>query len=246
MVITLSGIQILSVEGKTMELPAGGAGIAFPYQEHSYSVADKNTDGKKFALILPPDMLDTPERKYSGCLPATPFYIYKDGELEKLMALIRPLAKESEENTGWHEIEIDKKIWFRELIRAVVMFHLEHTGIIETDARSSDTRLLQKVMLYLDKHYEDCDFSVKNMAEELGVSYKYVSNMVSQSTGYALIDHLHNLRVAKARRMLIDTPTSITDIAFESGFSSLRTFNRVFMKYTGKTPTDYRVTKGED
>ena len=70
--------------------------------------------------------------------------------------------------------------------------------------------------------------------------------MVSKSTGYALIDHLHNLRVSKARKMLTDTYASITDIAFESGFSSLRTFNRVFVKYTGKTPSDYRVTKGDD
>ena len=246
MVITMSGSQVLSVGDEEMELPTGGAGIAFPYQEHGYSVSDKNTDGQKFALILPPEMLDTPERKYSGILPATPFYIYKGDELNKLLAMISPLVTESEENKEWHEIGIDRKIWFRELIRAIVMFHLEHTGIVETDARSSDTRLLQKVMLYLDKHYEDCDFSVKNMAEELDVSYRYLSNMVSQSTGYALVDHLHNLRVAKARRMLTDTPTSITEIAFESGFSSLRTFNRVFMKYTGKTPTDYRVTKGAD
>ena len=65
-------------------------------------------------------MLDTPEKKYSGFLPATPFYIYKDGEFEKLMALIHPLVKESEENIGWYEIDIDDKIWYRELIRAII------------------------------------------------------------------------------------------------------------------------------
>lgn len=246
MVITMSGSQVFSVGDESMELTAGGAGIAFPYQEHGYSLSDKNTDGEKFAFILPPEMLDTPERKYSGFLPATPFYIYKDGELEKLMGLVQPLAKETEKNTEWHEIDIDDKIWYRELIRAIILFHLEHTGIVKADKNSFDTGLLQKVMLYLDKHYEDCDFCVKSMAEELDVSYKYLSNMVSKSTGYALIDHVHNLRVSKARKMLTDTYASITDIAFESGFSSLRTFNRVFMKYTGKTPSDYRVTKGDD
>ena len=104
MVIIMSGSQVFSVGDEEMELPTGGAGIAFPYQEHGYSIADQNTDGQKFALILPPEMLDTPERKYSSFLPATPFYIYKDDEFEYLMEMISPLARESEKSTRWSEI----------------------------------------------------------------------------------------------------------------------------------------------
>ena len=246
MVITLSGNQIFNVEDEIMDLPEGGVGIAFPFQEHGYDVSESKTKARKIAFIVPSEILDTPERQYSRCLPITPFYIYKGNELKKLNAMLLPLIMASDEKNEPPRINIDDRIWYRELIRSLIYFHLEHTGVTEYDSGITDSRLLQKVMLYLDGHYENCDFSVKATADELGVSYKYLSNMVKKSTGYALVDHLHNLRVAKARRMLTDTPTSITEIAFESGFSSLRTFNRVFMKYTGKTPTDYRVTKGAD
>ena len=247
MVITLSGSQVFSVGEESMELPEGGVGIAFPFQEHCYNVTDKNLHGKKLAFIVPVELLDTPEHQYySRFLPVTPFYIYSGNELNKLKSLIYPFMSDLEENDYPPHIDIDDHIWYRELIRSVILFHLEHTGVTEYDARLSDRRLLQNVMIYLEKHYEDCDFSVKNTAETLGVSYKYLSNMVGQSTGFTLIEHLHNLRISKARRMLATTSGSVTDIAFESGFSSLRTFNRVFMKYTGKTPSDYRVTKGDD
>ena len=242
-VITLSGSQVFGVGEESMELPEGGVGIAFPFQEHYYNISEKGLQGKELSFIVPPELLDTPEHQYcSRYRPLTPFYIYRGNELNTLKAMIYPFVTASEGKSGSHRIDIDEHTWYRELIRSIILFHLEHTGITEYDTNRSDMRLLQNVMIYLDKHYQDSDFNVRDAADKLGVSYNYLSNIVSQSTGVTLTEHLHILRISNARKLLATTSENITDIAFECGFSSLRTFNRVFVKYIGKTPAEYRIT----
>jgi len=48
------------------------------------------------------------------------------------------------------------------------------------------------------------------------------------------------LRIAKAKELLWNSSKSITDIAMQTGFSSSQYFSRVFRKYAGMTPADYR------
>ena len=52
---------------------------------------------------------------------------------------------------------------------------------------------------------------------------------------------MNSLRVDKARAMAAGGDTQIQDIAFECGFRSQRSFNRVFREFTGMTPTDFRA-----
>ena len=71
---------------------------------------------------------------------------YTDGVLELLRIEednLQDFPVEKVRSTGMH-------IWYRELIRSVILFHLEHTGVTEYDARLSDRRLLQNVMIYLE------------------------------------------------------------------------------------------------
>jgi len=53
-------------------------------------------------------------------------------------------------------------------------------------------------------------------------------------------DYLLRLRIRKASELLSDSETSITDIAFRTGFSSSQNFSKVFKKYTGMMPSRYR------
>lgn len=60
-------------------------------------------------------------------------------------------------------------------------------------------------------------------------------------TGKKLGDYINELRVRDAKQLLEAGEMPISEIAFEVGFESLRSFNRVFYKQTGMTPTDYRT-----
>lgn len=70
----------------------------------------------------------------------------------------------------------------------------------------------------------------KNMLERVFVGY----------TGMTFAKFLHNMRVEKAITLLKVTDKTITEVAYECGFGSLRTFNRVFVAFVGVTPSAYR------
>jgi AraC-like DNA-binding protein len=97
-------------------------------------------------------------------------------------------------------------------------------------------------MTYLDTHFDDPGFDTHEAAQEIGISSQYLSSLIKKSTGCTLSEHLNNLRVAKARRLLRDSTMSISEIALESGFLSIRTFNRVFSDKSGMSPRDWRTT----
>jgi transcriptional regulator GlxA family with amidase domain len=64
--------------------------------------------------------------------------------------------------------------------------------------------------------------------------------LFKQNTGLTPNDYLQRLRIAKARELLTTTSQSVTEIAFAAGFASSQYFSRVFRKYTGQMPSEYR------
>jgi transcriptional regulator GlxA family with amidase domain len=58
-------------------------------------------------------------------------------------------------------------------------------------------------------------------------------------TGTGFVRYLSIIRISQAADLLTTTDLKITDIAYQCGFSSIRTFNRVFLEVTGYTPTEY-------
>ena len=61
----------------------------------------------------------------------------------------------------------------------------------------------------------------------------------------SICEYIHSLRVEDAKVLLMQTNQSVTDIAEELGFGSIRTFNRVFLEKTGMSPREYRKCGGK-
>lgn len=249
----ISGREEVMVNGRSMVLESGGASIAFPYQAHGYR---KIAEGEKFYFIVPASILEFTGKNLSRTVPEIPFFQYTGDDrlfFESLMVSLmndvksgRALADHDSavrsDEVIKVEVNADLREYYTEIIRAMILFHLEHTGYSENAEQSSGDQLFQRIMLYLDAHYDDCDFSTEKAAREIGISTQYMSLLVRRSTGCTLTEHLRNLRIAKARRLLCRTDMSVSQIALESGFSSIRTFNRVFADAIGKTPRDFRLS----
>jgi AraC-like DNA-binding protein len=82
--------------------------------------------------------------------------------------------------------------------------------------------------------------SLPRFASQLGVSERQVSRLFRQELGTTFRDHLVELRVERARRLLSDTDRSVLEVAGETGWSSLAHFNSVFRRRVGITPGAYR------
>lgn len=252
----ISGREEVMVNGRSMVLESGGASIAFPYQAHGYR---KIAECEKFYFIVPAYILEFTSKNLSRAVPETPFFQYTGDDRLFFEALMSSLINDVRSGRCLSDndpavcmdemirsaINADLRDYYTEIIRAMILFHLEHTGYGENAEQSSGDQLFQRIMLYLDAHYDDCDFSTEKAAREIGISTQYLSLLIRRNTGFTLTEHQRNLRVAKALRLLCRTDMSVSQIALESGFSSIRTFNRVFAESVGVTPREYKKDIGK-
>ncbi len=101
------------------------------------------------------------------------------------------------------------------------------------------TDLIYDAVVYISAHYKE-DVSLTSMAQDLGVS-PYVLSRVFSSTFHTNFNaYLNDVRLKSACNMLKYSKLPITEIALETGFTSLRTFNRVCRDKLRMTPREYR------
>lgn len=78
------------------------------------------------------------------------------------------------------------------------------------------------------------------MASELGVCPEHLSRSFHQATGVRFAEYLAETRIGAACEALATTPTPISQIAYQSGFTTLSRFNRCFKKHRQVTPRSWR------
>ena len=98
-------------------------------------------------------------------------------------------------------------------------------------------------------HFTEEDISLTKMAEDLGYSPFALSRVFSHTFHTNFNGYLNDLRLNQAVNLLENSEDSITELAMETGFTSMRTFNRVFGERYRMSPREYRKRRkngGED
>ncbi|MES1219331.1 MAG: ABC transporter permease, partial [Bacteroidota bacterium] len=92
-------------------------------------------------------------------------------------------------------------------------------------------------------YYQDPDLSLSSLAEKLSLSPHELSRVINTAFKKSFSDFINEYRVRDAARKMQDPAydhITLLGIAFESGFNSKTTFNRIFKQMTGKSPTEYK------
>ncbi|WP_372764711.1 AlkA N-terminal domain-containing protein [Litorivivens sp.] len=89
------------------------------------------------------------------------------------------------------------------------------------------------------------DGSLETLASELGVSSRHIRRALEKEFGASPLAMAQTARLLSAKQLLTDSTLSITDIAFASGFSSVRRFNDAFRKHYRLTPSALRKQTGK-
>jgi transcriptional regulator GlxA family with amidase domain len=98
---------------------------------------------------------------------------------------------------------------------------------------------LRRVVAYLEEHFSE-DISRGDLAEIIGVHPDYLGKLFKVRTGRTIREYVNDLKIRAAMDRLDRTNDKIITIAFDIGFESLRTFNRIFSRAAGMTPAEYR------
>ncbi len=94
-----------------------------------------------------------------------------------------------------------------------------------------------------EKLYQEAELTLQQVANKLQVPTYQVSQALNDGMGKTFYDVVNNYRVEDAKRLLLDEKSrnyTILSIGYEAGFNSKTTFNTVFKKFTGFTPTEFR------
>ena len=97
-----------------------------------------------------------------------------------------------------------------------------------------------KARNYIDEHVGE-ELSLKNVAKAAETSANYLSEKFKEAVGINFVKYVARARYERAARLLDDADLRVSEIAFAAGFQSLSQFNRVFKKFSGKSPTAYRA-----
>ncbi len=105
-----------------------------------------------------------------------------------------------------------------------------------------EKKLLYDIFHFVEKNY-DKDCSLQALCQATHFSYSYLSRYFKKITGVSFNEYLNQYKISNARYLLDNTDASVLQCAYDSGYSSLRSFNRNFLKYTNTTPEQYRNRK---
>lgn len=105
--------------------------------------------------------------------------------------------------------------------------------------------LVKKIIVLMEeeKLYQEAELTLQQVAGKLQVPAYQVSQALNEGMMKSFYEVVNNYRVEDAKRLLVDEKSSnhtILSIGFEAGFNSKTTFNTVFKKFTGLTPTEFR------
>jgi AraC-like DNA-binding protein len=93
---------------------------------------------------------------------------------------------------------------------------------------------------FIEKHLGE-ELSLSRAAKAVNVHPNYLSERFRQITGVTFVEYVARSRFTRACELLYNGDLSISEIAFAAGFQSLSQFNRVFKRFSGKSPTQYRA-----
>jgi len=85
------------------------------------------------------------------------------------------------------------------------------------------------------------ELSLGKVARAANTSTNYFSEKFKEATGTNFVKYVARTRFEKAQALLRNADLRVSEIAFAVGFQSLSQFNRVFKKFAGKSPTEYRA-----
>lgn len=220
LIIILSGEMEIAVDNKNYLVKEREALLIFPNQIHSLS----STKSRHVLCIFSPDLVQAYATKVTNKLPA-------DSKFLPDTYLINALEN-MDENTS----TIEKKGLLYSFCG-----QFDKAAAYESK-RGDNAKLLYKIFSFVEEEFSN-DCSLSELAKVIGYDYSYLSRFFKRTVGISFNSYVNHYRLSHACYLMNNTDFPILRCALDSGYTSLRSFNRNFKEYFGVTPMEYRKNK---
>lgn len=200
-------------------------------------------------IIFRPDILNAFKHWLSNLQPCSAFIkndllaSEKTGENipEKIKQIINSIVSEMSQKNELYPQFTDLRIFelFLTLFRNLPSYFDDSTRNPDEFQTALDIKPMQKALKYLEEFHTQ-DITLEQISGEANLSRFYFSRLFRKTTGMNFNAYLNRIRADKAEELIRDTRKPIIDIAYETGFLSIRTFNRSFKAIKGFTPHSLR------
>lgn len=226
LIYVLHGNVQVTINDVTLDLLPGDISIAFPNTIHSISTADRSDI---LLIIFDSYLVEDYSSRLMNYKPTFPF-MRSENQHQDISYCIQNLMKINMLSINYTLLKSYLTIILCHLLDKLELAEMRH----------DDIDLVQQVLEYIDNHYTET-ITLDSMATNLNASKFYLSRIFSNKLKTTFNQYLNNRRVQLARHLLISTELSITEISYQAGFDSTRTFYRVFKDQSGVTPKEYRI-----
>jgi len=219
-----SGSSIATLDNKKYRFNAGDLFLSFPNQIHFYHDEVPPTG---YMLIFAPDLLTDLRDVFQTQLPASPI-ITSDrlpADIEIQLKRIHALL---------HSDSAFDHLSAKGLLLSLLCELFSQMTLI--DAPTSQDNI-KRLLTYCTEHYTE-PLTLDILSKNLHLNKYYISHIFQERMDISYKDFINSLRVEYACSLLAKE-TAITDVAHACGFSTIRTFNRAFLKHAGTTPREY-------
>ncbi|WP_148222323.1 helix-turn-helix domain-containing protein [Caldicellulosiruptor hydrothermalis] len=104
----------------------------------------------------------------------------------------------------------------------------------------SGSHLISRVIKFIDDNYCDPNLSLTYISDKFNISPQYLSTIFKEKVGMNLSDYIFQLRISKAKELLINTDKSVNEICQLIGYTHVSSFIKAFKKTEGISPAKYR------
>ena len=116
-----------------------------------------------------------------------------------------------------------------------------HLEIIYTPTSAKNKNEAQQDLLgFIGQHYAEEGLSIASLKDNLGLTEHAITAYIKQESGMTFKQYLNSLRLTESKRLLQETKLSISEIAYQVGYSNVSHFNRVFKSSEGTAPSAFR------
>lgn len=96
---------------------------------------------------------------------------------------------------------------------------------------------------YIESNYMNPELDLTCVAKEMGMSSSYLTKLYKNQYGVSVVEDITYIRIKNAKKFLLDTGLNINEVAEKTGFSNSNVFGKVFKKYEGISPGEFRKYK---
>lgn len=227
LILLIKGNAYGLIDSQPYQISGGDAFIIFPNQVHEF-LDERKIEGIIF--IFPPQTCPELMNIFDRQIPVNPI-IKRASDSRELEIIMRRMIEVNDSRLAYADIIL------RGYLTAILgeLF----TKMDFTDIKRTDTDMVRSVLEYCLANYTQ-DICLQNVAENLHISRHYVSHLFSGKLHMKFTDYIGMLRVSEAMNRIRTGTHSLTEIAFQVGFNSIRSFDRAFIKHMGITPSAYR------